>query len=178
MEKRRIFILAGTGLLAFTTIGVALGSKYLRGVTSKATISENKPRNIRLAEVTSTSATISWTTDEPDYGFVSYGETMNLGKTVQTESRSTIHSTTLSHLSPGKTYYYKIGVGEKIYDNEGIPYSFTTPKGESQKEASTSEADPEEALKKAIGTDNPEYDLNGDGIVNAIDLMILRKKGQ
>ena len=103
---------------------------------------------------------------------------MNLGKTVQTESRSTIHSTTLSHLSPGKTYYYKIGVGEKIYDNEGIPYSFTTPKGESQKEASTSEADSEEALKKAIGTDNPEYDLNGDGIVNAIDLMILRKKGQ
>ena len=190
MGKKKILILAGTGFSILATIGIVFGLKYLGGTNPKASVSENPPQNIRLSEVAPTEASITWTTEEPDYGFVSYGETMSLGRTVQTEERSTVHSIALSHLSPGTTYYYKVGVGGEIYDNEGIPYSFTTPKSGISESPTEEEPTPkptskstdktrlEENLKKAIGTDAPEYDLNGDGVVNAIDLMILRKRGQ
>lgn len=185
MEKKKVLIFAGTGFLILAAVGIAFGFKYFRGTTPKASVSENPPQNIRLSEVTPIRATVTWTTEKPDYGFVSYGETMSLGRTAQTEEQGAVHSITLSHLTPGTTYYYKVGVGEQIYDNEGVPYSFTTPKGslpepvteEVPTPESTSGADLEASLKKAVGTDSPEYDLNGDGIVNAIDLMILRRRG-
>jgi len=186
MEKKKIFVLAGTGLLGITTLGLVVGLKYFSGTTSQASIDENPPSSIRLAEVSPTSATITWTTSKEAYGFVSYGETMSLGKTVQTEGKTPPHSVTLEPLLPGTTYHYKIGVGEQVSEDT---YSFTTPKSDAAataEEPTVTEEPPigmdtavtEDNLKKAIGTDNPKFDLNGDGTVNAIDLMILRKRGQ
>lgn len=215
MKKKKILLIIGIVFLTLAVVGVVLGLKAFRSPDSKAS-PENRPQNIRLDEVTATSATISWTTETPAYGFVSYGKTMSLGNTVQADQKAAVHTVTIPNLSPQTTYYYKIGVGEEIYDNDGVPYSFTTPR-ESQeqdsKEASedtgseipppeedqteqetTDSADiktPEEeeseaaeeeiteqAIKDAIGTDNPKYDLNGDGIVNLIDILLYRNQNQ
>ncbi len=193
MKKKEIILLTGTIILALGAVATVIGLRRFSGTGSKAQ-QENRPRNIRLEEVTPTSATISWTTKEPSQGFVSYGETMSLGKTVQTGEKATVHNATLPNLSAGTTYYYKVGVGEEIFDNEGVPYSFTTPKkpapeddAESQKDEPTESSFAEESapveptkteedFRKAIGTDSPEYDLNGDGVVNSLDIMLFRKQ--
>ncbi len=56
------------------------------------------------SDVTDTSATITWTTDEPSTSQVEYwpGSLSALDKTLVTS-----HSVTLTNLAPGTTYYYK-----------------------------------------------------------------------
>ncbi|MEA2020245.1 MAG: fibronectin type III domain-containing protein [Patescibacteria group bacterium] len=214
MKKKKTLLIIGIVFLTLALAGIVLGLKFFRSPDSKAS-PENRPQNIRLDEVTATSATISWTTETPAYGFVSYGKTMSLGNTVQADQRAAVHTVTIPNLSPQTTYYYKIGVGEEIYDNDGVPYSFTTPKEsgtqdpleasdgadleeplpteEQLERETTSSADIEEeeesepaeqielseqVIRDAIGTDDPRYDLNGDGIVNAIDVLLYRNQTQ
>mgnify|MGYP001058957942 CR=1 FL=1 len=197
MNKKETLLLIGTIVLGLGAVGTILGLKKFSGTRSKAS-QENQPKNIRLEEVNPTSATISWTTKEPAYGFVSYGESMSLGNTVQTGEKATVHTATVPNLTAGTTYYYKVGVGEEIYDNEGVPYSFTTPKDtttkkepaeetatsafqeeteqESQEQEATDSAKTEEDFKNAFGTENAEFDLNGDGKVTVLDLLMFRKQ--
>ncbi len=198
MKKKETILLIGTIILALGAIGTIIGLRKFSGTGSKAS-QENQPKNIRLEEVNPTTATISWTTKEPAYGFVSYGETMSLGSTVQTGEKATVHTATLPNLSAGTTYYYKVGVGEEVFDNEGVPYSFTTPKETASKktaEPTTEEELPkssfeesattpesvttktEEDYRQAIGKGDPEYDLNGDGVVNSLDILLFRKENQ
>ncbi len=213
MNKKKILLITGIIFLTLALVGVVLGLRFFRQPESKAS-PENRPQNIRLDDVTATSATISWTTETPAYGFVSYGQTMSLGNTVQADQRAAVHTVTIPNLSPQTTYYYKIGVGDEIYDNDGVPYSFTTPppsardaspeteeteesptpgfsdeeeqestesaeRVEPGGEEATTEAElSESAIKEAMGTDNPEYDLNGDGVVNTLDLLLYRKQNQ
>jgi len=188
MKKKEIIILGVIIFLGLAAVGTIFGLKRFRNPESEAEL-KNPPQNIRLNEVKPKSATITWSTEEPAQGFVAYGESMSLGKTVQTGEKSTVHTASLTNLSPGTTYYYKVGVGEELFDNEGVPYSFTTPKGElaasptpttvpqTETQPETTEVT-EKALKNAMGTDNPDYDLNEDGIVNSLDLMLFRKNQQ
>lgn len=192
MKKKETLLLIGTIVLGLGAVGTIIGLKKFSGTSPKAS-QENPPQNIRLEEVNPTSATISWTTREPAFGFISYGESMSLGKTVQSGEKATVHTATVPNLNPETTYYYKVGVGEEIFDNEGVPYSFTTPKkaaaapqkiSPSPKQASPSPtpkesaAKTEEDFRNAIGSGNPEYDLNGDGAVNSVDVMLFRTQNQ
>jgi len=57
---------------------------------------------------TSTTATITWTTDELSNSTVNYGTTNSLGSTETDGTMTTSHSITLASLSPGITYYYEV----------------------------------------------------------------------
>ncbi|MCK4242050.1 MAG: fibronectin type III domain-containing protein [Dehalococcoidia bacterium] len=76
------------------------------------------------SDVTDTSATISWITDEPSTSQVEYwpGSLSALDKTLVTS-----HSVTLTNLAPGTTYYYKTmsadDAGNLAVSDE---YTFTT----------------------------------------------------
>jgi len=192
MGKREVILLAGTTFLALAAVGTIFGLKNFSGTRSEASLEgKNVPENIKL-EVLPTEATITWTTGKAAYGFVSYGKTMSLGITAQTDSASTVQSVALAGLESETTYYYKVGVGDSIYGSNGteedtdIPYSFTTPKADSvaadDGTGVAKEGDPESTtvtiteteLIAAMGTTNATYDLNGDGKVNSIDLTIFR----
>jgi hypothetical protein len=73
------------------------------------------------------SATVSWASDKASMGVVEYGTTPAslLLRAVETES-VTNHKVTLTPLKSGVNYYFRIRVGEEVYDNNGIPYSFKT----------------------------------------------------
>lgn len=93
---------------------------------------EATPKNIRVSNITDTSATISWTTDKEVSGFISWGkEGGSMGK-VEKESENDDkyigHSVTLSGLEAETNYYYQINSDGTNFDNNGIPWQFTTGK--------------------------------------------------
>lgn len=81
-----------------------------------------------LSKVTATSATISWTTNVASNGYVQYGTTTSLGQmTPWVNQVSTQHSFTLSNLTPGTTYYYRIGSASYFNDcDHKSSYTATT----------------------------------------------------
>jgi PGF-pre-PGF domain-containing protein len=87
---------------------------------------------VRITEVTSNSATISWRTSRPTSGTVYYGISRELAITpaVSPSLSATEHSVKLVGLLPDTTYYFKIqavsGLESSTDDNNGNYYSFRT----------------------------------------------------
>lgn len=94
------------------------------------------PKNVTLTNVASDRFTVSWVTEASTYGFIQWGETEKLGKTVSDyrdqlsgETKSyTTHYVNVEGLSPSKKYFFKIGSGgtRNLYDDKGQPFQVTT----------------------------------------------------
>jgi serine protease len=87
--------------------------------------------NVAETGVTGTSATITWTTDEPSDSTVNYGTTISLGSSKSDSALVTSHSVTLTNLAKDTPYYYKVESKDAsgntaIDNNHGAFYSFTT----------------------------------------------------
>ncbi|HIH91611.1 TPA: hypothetical protein HA281_02305, partial [Candidatus Woesearchaeota archaeon] len=85
---------------------------------------------MEVSKITSSSAQISWLTDEPSSGRVRFGTTASLGfSAVQTEQRAN-HSILLLQLDTDTAYFFEAvsqtGAGEAIDDNNGAKYTFRT----------------------------------------------------
>ncbi|GAB4051576.1 fibronectin type III domain-containing protein [Catellatospora paridis] len=63
--------------------------------------------NVQYANVTSTGATVTWTTDVASSSVVEYGTSTAYGATATGASNVTSHSVTLSGLSPGTAYQFR-----------------------------------------------------------------------
>ncbi|NLX53406.1 MAG: hypothetical protein GXY72_15035 [Deltaproteobacteria bacterium] len=78
--------------------------------------------NISVSDVTSTSAKISWATDQPTQGAVQYGTTTSYGSAASDAVENTAHSLTLAGLSPATTYHFRIAAassnGTTIYSGD------------------------------------------------------------
>jgi len=97
---------------------------------------------------------------------------------------------TLTTLTPSTTYYYKIGVGSELFDNQGVPYSFTTPAATVAEKQTTATSEEESSpfdgeqsptsadtvtlagFDAAMESSDPRYDLNGDGRVDGADISL------
>ena len=123
-------------------------------------------------------ATITWTSNKESMAKVEYGTTAASLVLMSAESSMTTdHRVLLSSLQPGKTYHYRIRVGEEIFDNGGIPYNFKT---KSEKTEATPTAIPTVAVNQATSSGlvcDPKVDYNKDGVVNSFDLMACKKDG-
>ncbi len=71
--------------------------------------------NIQVSNITETSATIIWQTDEESDSVVNYGLTTSYGSTVSGETAVTYHEVNLSNLTDGTVYHYQV----KSTDNAG-----------------------------------------------------------
>lgn len=79
----------------------------------------------------STTADITWETDEDSDSWVDYGTTNSYGTTVGSFETDTFHSVSISGLSEGATYYFKVNSRDEqgnlaSDDNEGQGYTFFT----------------------------------------------------
>jgi hypothetical protein len=92
------------------------------GDTTPPTIS-----GVQSSSVTSSGATITWTTNEASSSVVEYGTTTSYGSTATGSSGVTSHSVGLSGLSAGTTYHYRVkstdGSGNTATSSD---YTFTT----------------------------------------------------
>ena len=106
-------------------LGVNTVRTYLGGAAGG--IGPNEGSVVAAPSEDGKSAVISWISDKESMGLVEYGTTpASLLLTAVESSAVTSHQVTLTQLRDGYTYYYRIKVGEEIFENNGIPYSFKT----------------------------------------------------
>lgn len=92
------------------------------GDTTAPTIS-----NVATTNVTSTSATITWTTDENSTSVVNYGLTNSYGASASSAANVTSHSVTFSNLSAGTTYHFRVSSTDAANNaTTGVDETFTT----------------------------------------------------
>ncbi len=84
--------------------------------------------NITISDVDSSSATISWTTDEPADSTVEYGLTNSYGSTESDATLSSSHSITLDGLTANSTYYFLVTTTDAAGNESQVDSSFNTAK--------------------------------------------------
>jgi hypothetical protein len=180
MDKRKIFLIIGVLILFISVVAAVLVLKQ-QTVFKLGAQTANKPENIQVTNITEQGATIVWTTQKAIQSLVSYGVSPNNLTLIQPESAPAInHQVNLSSLLPATNYFFVIKVEDKTFDNNGQPYTFTTKPKEVTPIPSPTQATSltEEGLEAAMGTSNTIYDLNKDGIVNTIDLLLFRQENK
>lgn len=175
-------ILALVGVLSFLGMGAA--KTYLSGASAGS-----EPKSVLATpSEDGKSVSISWQTDKAVQAVVEYGTTPASLLLRSLESDSSVsHKVSISPLKGGTSYYFRIRVGEEVYDNSGIPFSFKT-KGTAggSAGAGTSVQMPTTAQKSvtspavvpATGSGcTRTTDYNGDGVVNSMDFIKCMKSG-
>jgi hypothetical protein len=129
--KKKITIPTILGIFVLV-VGIFAGVYFLRNtqVFKIGADSDTTPKDIRISNITDTSATISWTTDKITSGFISWGDSQGSVNKVESENISGqkyfSHSISLSGLTANTNYYYKINSDGAEFENNGIPWKFTT----------------------------------------------------
>lgn len=174
-------VLIMVGVLS--VLGVQTAKTYLSGAASGT-----EPKNVvGSPNADGKSAVVSWLSDKPSMGVVEYGTTPAslLLRAVETEA-VTDHKVTLTPLKSGVNYYFRIRVGEDVFDNNGIPYTFkTNADAASTGEEVQPEVQPTSAPvmdgavtpvpAQSAGVCNRTTDYNGDGVINSLDFMSCQK---
>jgi hypothetical protein len=85
---------------------------------------------VRVASLSLNAASIHWTTDESATSYVDYGTTTGLGTSAGSETLATSHTVSLTSLTTGTPYYYRVrstdAAGNEATDNnDGDFYVFT-----------------------------------------------------
>ena len=90
--------------------------------------SQNMPKDVKISNITDSSFTITWLTQDKADGFVIWGKSKSLGQTTneETKAKGYTHSATITNLEPETTYYFKINSGGDLYDNDGSPWETKT----------------------------------------------------
>lgn len=118
------FLPIGIGIV-LSLIILILGFGMVQNVFTRA--SDVAPQDVVISEITQNSAKVSWTTAIETQSLVEYGTspssmTFNAPEVEKTKS----HNVDITLLSPATTYHFQIRVGDKQFDNGGIPWQFTT----------------------------------------------------
>jgi len=87
--------------------------------------------SVQVVDITSTSATITWNTDEPSDSTVDYGPTADLGVTEADSTLVTEHAIVLTGLTADTLYYFDVASTDAsgntaTEDNGGNHFTFTT----------------------------------------------------
>lgn len=86
---------------------------------------------VRVANIRNTQATLTWLTDRPAIGEVRYSTNPAALTSLAFDTRSVsttddTHQVLLTGLQPLTTYYFDVHSGQRVDDNNGAHYSFTT----------------------------------------------------
>lgn len=185
--KKKIIII---GVVLFLLLSVPIGILALKKQVNFRLGAQvaNKPENVQVINITEQTATITWSTARAAQGLISYGISPTNLTLIRSETTPAInHQVTLNGLLPGTNYFFVIKIDNETFDNNGQPYSFTTKAEKTPSPTPTPSPSPtptptnkltEEGLISAMGSTNPTYDLNKDGIVNVLDLQIFRQQSK
>lgn len=92
----------------------------------------SNPQDIRITNISDTSATVSYITAGPVLGTLNFGKDANFGQTITDDKDKNqikehkIHGFTINNLDPSTKYFFKITSGQDSFLNNGLPYELTT----------------------------------------------------
>ncbi|HSW96268.1 MAG TPA: Ig-like domain-containing protein [Candidatus Saccharimonadales bacterium] len=121
-----LLIVIGIGTTAFIT---RTGTIFRSGASPS-----ESPKNIRVTNINDTSFTVTYTTDTPTLGSISFGKDLSLGtvllddrdQTTNTPHVYTVHTVTVKNLFPNTQYFFSIISGDTKYMNNATPFTATT----------------------------------------------------
>ncbi len=131
--NKRIPSLLGLLFLAMSVGIVSWFGKNYTQLRSKASVGET-PGNVQISNITDTSFTVSYTTEESVIGVISYGRDSKLGQAgldnrdreAGKSSPRQLHYIIITQLDPGTKYYFTILSGTMEFRNNNQPYDVTT----------------------------------------------------
>lgn len=134
--QKRIPTLAGLGVLIVAMIAGVLLFGNGTGVFAPRATPQTTPKNIKITNITDTSFTISFLTDEATPAFLKYGTSANDLTNQAGDERDQItgtvqpynmHHLTVRGLNPNTTYYFTLGTGSNsTFTNNGEPFQIKT----------------------------------------------------
>jgi len=106
------------------------------GVFAPRATAETTPRNVRITNVTDSSFTISFLTQDSTPGFVKYGTEAGRLNSQSSDDRDQLtgtvgqyktHHITVRGLNPNTQYFYELGTGSgATFDDSGAPFAIQT----------------------------------------------------
>jgi hypothetical protein len=135
------------------------------GVFAPRATAETTPRNVRITNVTDSSFTISFLTQDSTPGFVKYGIEAGRLNSQSSDDRDQLtgtvgqyktHHITVRGLNPNTQYFYELGTGSgATFDDSGAPFAIQT----AQRSGAPS------AAKTAYGSVNTPNSTPADGAI-------------
>lgn len=125
-------------LLGLILIIVGLGvTTYLVGQGGLFSINAgpgHEPKDVRISNITDTSFTVTYSTDDLVTGALSFGDSTTLEESALDDrdqnsgkvSPHKLHNITARNLDPEKTYYFSIISGQDTYLNNSVPFEVIT----------------------------------------------------
>lgn len=131
--NKRIPTVFGIGLVILGIVLTTIIVKNQTSLKSKALDSQT-PQNIKITNVSGNSFTITYQTDAPATGSVSYGKDKKLGESELEDldkekgsfSPKKIHSISVKKLLPTTKYFLAIISGDSTFLNNGSPFEIST----------------------------------------------------
>jgi hypothetical protein len=134
--QRRIPTLLGIGVLLIALVSGMLFFGEGTGVFAPRATPQTTPKKIRITNITDSSFTISFFTDEATAAFIKYGTAQDQLKSQSSDDRDqlsgsigeyNVHHVTVRGLEPNSTYFYTLGTGSgSQFDNNGVPFTTKT----------------------------------------------------
>lgn len=140
-------------ILGLVILFIALGAGVFfigsgPGIFSPRATPQTTPKNVKITNVTDTTFTVSFITDEATSAFVKYGTSATSLNNREGDDRDQLagnvstyntHHVTLRNLTADTNYFFTIGTGSNgQFDNNGKPYSVkTVQKASNQSAAQT-----------------------------------------
>lgn len=130
--EKRIPTLLGVLLIAISVGVTSFLANRALPLVSRASYLET-PQHVRISNISDTSFTVSYTTQESVPGIVSYGKDINLGQTTYDDKQQLgeiksykTHYITIRNLSPSTKYYFSIISGKNTFLNDTVPFEVST----------------------------------------------------
>lgn len=126
MNNPKLMKIASIGIgIVISILLIVMGFKVFSSVFTRA--ADYEPSDVVVSNIAENSSKLSWATGIETQGVVEYGTSpTSLNFFAPEPSKTKSHSVDLTLLSPNTTYYFQIRIGDKKYDNGGVPWTFTT----------------------------------------------------
>jgi len=177
--KTIVIVVVMLVVIVLGVVAVTQAKIFMSGATS-----DIEPTNVSaVSSEDGKTATVTWTSEKESIAKVEYGTTAaSLVLMTADSAATTNHSLTLNQLRPATNYYYRIRIGDEVFDNGGMPYMFKT-KGESDVVLAVTPTMAVTSPIPSTATSNTKIvcdsktDYNKDGVVNSFDTATCKSNG-
>lgn len=125
LSQKKIMMIAASVGIPLVLAGIIAAFFLLQGTATNA--NEEAPVNVVASPLDASNVQITFQTGKDVLSVVEYGTSPDaLTEVSFADLETTDHTFQISGLDPNTTYFFQIRSGDTVYDDAGMPWSFTT----------------------------------------------------